>query len=217
VATLAQAWWTTPLILQAERYEARAADPSAGSASGEMHSHPPAAADAGGRRFAMTLLTNGLTGIGFGLLLSGCLLLHGRAVGLVGGLVWGAAGFAVFALAPALGLPPELPGQAAADLDARQAWWLFATSATAAGLALLVLGPRWWLRPLGVVLLLLPHLAGAPHPPPPTGGPPPELIRQFITASLLTGALFWLVLGAAAGAINAWFLRREQAAPARRL
>lgn len=224
VVSLAQAWWTTPLILVAERYETAEVDASgeshgaphthdAASASpGATHSHAPHAPAAGATRLAMTVLTNVLTGIGFGLLLSGCLLLYGRPVGALGGLIWGVAGFAVFALAPALGLPPELPGQVAADLGARQAWWLFATSGTAAGLALLVLGPRWWLRPLGLLLIMLPHVTGAPQPPPgATGGPPAELIRDFITASLFTAALFWLVLGAAAGGINAWLLRRERA------
>ena len=35
------------------------------------------------------------------------------------GLFWGFAGFAVFTLAPGLGLPPELPAMPAADLGAR--------------------------------------------------------------------------------------------------
>lgn len=33
------------------------------------------------------------------------------------------AGFAAFTVAPALGLPPELPGMMAADLGPRQARW----------------------------------------------------------------------------------------------
>ncbi len=223
VVSLAQAWWTTPLILAAERYEggvAGATGQRQGAAhthgdgdadSGDAHSHGPGGHGRGLGRLSITVLTNGLTGIGFGLLLSGCLLLYGRPVGMVGGLAWGVAGFAVFSLAPALGLPPELPGQVAAQLGARQAWWLFAASGTAAGLAVLLLGPRWWLRPLGLVLILLPHLTGAPHPPADVaGGPPAELIREFIIASLLTAALFWLVLGAAAGGVNAWLQRREQ-------
>ena len=47
------------------------------------------------------------------------------------------AGFAVFMLAPSLGLPPELPGMPAAELGPRQVWWLLTAAATAAGLALL--------------------------------------------------------------------------------
>lgn len=40
------------------------------------------------------------------------------------GLLWGLAGCATFVLAPTLGLPPELPGTAAADLTLRQTWWI---------------------------------------------------------------------------------------------
>jgi adenosylcobinamide kinase/adenosylcobinamide-phosphate guanylyltransferase len=48
---------------------------------------------------------------------------------------WGLAGFAVFTLAPGLGLPPELPAMPAADLLARQVWWIGTAAATAIGLA----------------------------------------------------------------------------------
>ena len=49
----------------------------------------------------------------------------------------GAFVFAAFGLAPALGLPPELPGAFAASLRERQLWWLLAASGAAAGLLLL--------------------------------------------------------------------------------
>ena len=42
------------------------------------------------------------------------------------GLAFGVAGFIAVALAPALGLPPEIPGSGAAELGARQTWWFFA-------------------------------------------------------------------------------------------
>ncbi|MBM3504072.1 MAG: hypothetical protein FJX65_09370 [Alphaproteobacteria bacterium] len=45
----------------------------------------------------------------------------------------------------------------------------------------------------------LPHLVGAPRPAEASGPVPAELARQFIAASLLASAVFWLVLGGASG------------------
>ena len=36
------------------------------------------------------------------------------------GIIWGLAGFIAVHFAPAIGLPPELPGSSAADVGARQ-------------------------------------------------------------------------------------------------
>ena len=56
---------------------------------------------------------------------------------------WGFAGFAVFTLAPGLGLPPELPAMPAADLGDRQIWWTATVLATAVGLALIAFRGKW--------------------------------------------------------------------------
>ena len=61
-----------------------------------------------------------VTGIGFALVLVAVSEALGGIAGWRQGLVWGFAGFAVFTLAPGLGLPPELPAMPAADLVARQ-------------------------------------------------------------------------------------------------
>ena len=81
------------------------------------------------------------------------------------GVLWGLAGFVAFQLAPAFGLPPELPGMPAADLVARQIWWWATALATGAGL--LRASPDSATGPaIGVaaVLMLLPHIIGAPPP-----------------------------------------------------
>ncbi|MGV8769566.1 CbtA family protein, partial [Pseudomonas aeruginosa] len=67
-------------------------------------------------------------------------------------LLWGLAGYAVFCLAPSLGLTTELPGTAAADLVQRQYWWIATAAATAVGLALLVIGGNWKLKQIDAVL-----------------------------------------------------------------
>ena len=140
-----------------------------------------------------------MAAIGFGLLLGAGFALSGGAVGWRRGLLWGAAGFAIFALAPALGLPPELPGAEAAPLAARQGWWLATVLATGGGLALLVFDRRLALKGLAIVLIVLPHLLGAPQPEQHGGLAPAELARAFVAASLFTSALLWLVLGAVSG------------------
>jgi cobalt transporter subunit CbtA len=229
VVTAAQWFTTIPLILEAERYEQPSQEAEAnGSAAAhaddhkahdhkahdhkahdhEAHDHE-SGHDGTLARTGNTLLFNVLAGIGFGLLLSALLTTLG--VGGIGvGLALGLCAFLVVGLAPALGLPPELPGTVAAPLFARQAWWVSAAVASAAGLALLVFSRRNALRLAGVALLLAPHLIGAPHPDLAVpGGPPVELEHRFIAASLGCTLLFWLVLGGTLGWLHARGMRRS--------
>jgi cobalt transporter subunit CbtA len=191
-----------PLIMRAEGYETANA-PVGGH--GLMGS--PWEPAAGFERAAYTVIADVLAGIGFGLLLTGTIALaasRGMAVDARRGVVWGAAGFAVFTLAPALGLPPELPGMAAAGLAQRQTWWLTTAVATAAGLGLIVFSPRRLPRCVGVVLLLLPQVLGAPEPARISSPVPNLLEARFVVASLTAAALFWLLLGGLSG----WLYRR---------
>ena len=70
----------------------------------------------GFERFAYTALANVVTAIGFALMLVAVSELAGGIANWRQGVFWGFAGFAVFTLAPGLGLPPELPAMPAADL-----------------------------------------------------------------------------------------------------
>ena len=169
-----------PLILAAEAYE----DPALAAPFVRM---------------VEASLFNILTGAGYGLLLSAILTLRGKVAGWREGLLWGAAGFAAFALAPALGLPPELPGMQAAALEARQIWWLLTVAATALGLAQLVFSAHLALRIAGVALIVVPHIVGAPMAESPHGAVPPELAARFAVFSLAASALFWAVLGGCCG------------------
>ena len=167
--------------------------------------HPAAAKDAEGSpwRAVFTFIATTLTAVGFALLLVGAYAVSGRKVDAREGLLWGIAGFAAFALAPAFGLPPELPGSVAAELTARQTWWIATMAATAAGLGLLVFVPRPWAIALALVLLVAPHLVGAPHPHEGAGLVPPELAASFAARSLGVNALMWGLLGLATGALYA--------------
>lgn len=222
--TLLQSLWVTPLILQAETYESaapgQAVEAEHGHAVAEpAHEHEPAEAaghshDAeawapqdGWQRTLSTGLSNLVVAVGFALMLAGLFTLRAPEQTWQG-LLWGLAGFATFSLAPSAGLPPELPGTAAADLLLRQYWWIGTALATATGLALLAFGANWALRIAGLVLLALPHLIGAPHPQVQQSLAPAALQKEFIFASLLTNALFWSALGLAA----AWFHGRARSA-----
>jgi cobalt transporter subunit CbtA len=196
--TLLQQFGTTPLIQEAELLEPAVA-------AAQFHGHTPAAAWAprdGLERTAFTLLANTVTGVGFALLLVAGFALAGRPFGWPTGLAWGLAGFAAFALAPSLGLPPALPGTAEAPLGARQLWWAATAAATASGLALLAFrrGPAWAVAALA--LLVAPHLIGAPHAA--DGGEhgvPETLAHRFVAAAIVTSLLFWLALGALSAVI----------------
>lgn len=91
----------------------------------------------------------------------------------------------------------------AAGLAARQAWWIFAAAATAAGLWLLVFPGRPAAAAAGILLIALPHLIGAPHPHAPSTQVPPELAARFAAASIVTSAAFWACLGWLAGTLYA--------------
>lgn len=194
-----------PMIFEAETYEvagdedAAAAHEHEAGAAGHSHSHEAWAPDDGLERTLFSGLTNIIAAVGFGLLLAAGFALRG-SVGWRQGLIWGFAGFLAFNFAPALGLPPELPGAAAADLGGRQAWWLMTVVLTAGGLGLIAYARRPAVKALGAALIVIPHLIGAPHPEGGHAGLAPAALEEaFIYASLVTNAIFWLALGGLAG------------------
>ncbi|MBT4770405.1 MAG: cobalt transporter [Rhodospirillaceae bacterium] len=212
--TAMQMMQVVPLILKAESYES-AASVSLGHDHGHEHAQPhdhdaandnaagspdddPLAAFGGSDRTLITLLVNLVMATGFALLLCAAFALRGDGDARKG-LLWGAAGFLVFNLAPALGLPPELPGAYAAPLFERQTWWLGTIIATGSGLGLITLRREHLARIAGLALLVTPHLIGAPQPETHGGNVPIELAHQFLIATLVTAGLFWLLLGALAG------------------
>jgi cobalt transporter subunit CbtA len=223
VMTGLQAWFTVPLIQKAEVYESAEPvhDHAASSGAAEAahsdghdhslgHSHDEdawAPAD-GMERFTYTALANVVSGVGFALLLLAVSEFAGGISSWRAGVAWGFAGFAVFTLAPGLGLPPELPGMPAADLDARQIWWLATVVATAAGLALIAFRGTVVVSLIGLALIVAPHLIGAPQPASHESPVPVELHRQFVIAATLTSLVFWVLLGVLAGMFRQRLLGR---------
>jgi cobalt transporter subunit CbtA len=205
-ATIAHQIGTVPVILKAETYE-KAAEHSQAQAHEQAVAWEP---QSGVERAAYTLLADVLTAIGFALLLAAGLTLRGGAVGWRDGVFWGLAGFAALTIAPGLGLPPELPGTEAAPLLGRQLWWLATVVSTGSGLALLVFNQRAHWAILAAILIVLPHLYGAPRLAEHAVSVTPEaLSRKFVVAVTIVSFLFWLVLGASTGYFYSRFHRPE--------
>lgn len=199
----------TPLILQGEVFE-KASDPAAlaiEAANAPCVEKMPGmkmCADAGkpawepAEGLQRTLFTTGaslLAGAGFAAMLAGVSLLSGVPITKDNGLIWGLCGFLAVAVAPAVGLPPEVPGMPVADLLGRQIWWVGTIAATGIGIYLIAIRPEFWAKPLAVVLIALPHIVGAPIAPATPTMVPPALAGEFVATSIAAAAVFWCVMG----------------------
>jgi cobalt transporter subunit CbtA len=210
---------TSQLILQGEVYEKAAHDHHAGLRSPALpivlvHDRGSSAASAatdpeeeedswqpanGWQRIAATSVATIATSIGYALILIAAMLAAGVPIVPRTALLWGIAAFAATSLAPALGLSPELPGSAAAPLLSRQIWWIITALCTAGGLFLLARIEYTTAKIAGVVLILAPHIVGAPQTAKFKSTAPAELAAQFASTSLVVSAVLWALLGLAVG------------------
>lgn len=211
VAGAFQIWRVSPLIIAAEVYENQGGTSAAHSHDANTpddHSHgamsEPWAPDDGFERTAYTLLANLVMGVGFAFVMAAAVMFTGREITTQNGIIWGVAGFLVFTLAPTTGLAPELPGMPAAELIPRQTWWWGTAIATGCGIAMIALKKCIPYRMLGLSLIALPHLIGAPQPATHDSAVPATLAADFAANSLVMMALFWIVLGASLG----WAMNR---------
>jgi cobalt transporter subunit CbtA len=203
---------TTPLIFKAETYEK--------SEGGHSHTHAPVAPAQGTEaapgsqeladewspadgieRTAFTTLATVGAGIGFAFILISLVVASGATLTARSGALWGAAAFVATGLAPALGLPPELPGSAAAELMHRQVWWIGTVLATGIGLWLIARTTGTLAILLGIALIVTPHVIGAPHPAEFTSEVPAEIAGHFTASSLVVHAVLWVLVGSIAGLI----------------
>ncbi len=193
----------TPIILAAETYEISETSP------GTVSSWTP---EDGPERSLLTFSANFLTAFAYALLLFSAITFR-NTIFPAQGLLWGIAGYLSFFVAPALGLPPEIPGMEAAQLAHRQVWWLYTVFVTMTGLWLLVFG-KPWKKAVSVVLLISPHLFGAPQPTIHGFSHPDtlavekltELWHQFIIQTSIANALLWLIMGLASAILAARFI-----------
>lgn len=198
LAAALQLMFLQPVLLHAELYEGGdlvhfGAD--AISASPDLPGFSP-------MRDGLSLLFSALIYVGYGLVLVGAMALaneRGVTITARSGLIWGLAGFIAVHFAPAASLPPEVPGVAYTDITLRQIWWWGTVIATAAGLGLIAFGQGWAAWGAAVILLLAPHIIGAPHPEAFTGPVPPELASLYASRALAVGMAAWAMLGLFAG------------------
>lgn len=199
---------TEPLILHAEEFEGQAplahdhgaamSVPAPDVRAAATEAEPWAPSD-GLERVAFTVLANLVVGVAVSLMLLGFMVLKGDPIDARRGLLWGIGGFIAASLLPSLGLPPELPGTPAAEILGRQAWWVATAIASAGGIGLLVFGRQWWLMGLGLVLVIAPHIIGAPVPPSEDVSYPGAFAGEFVVASLAVSLTLWGMAGLASG------------------
>jgi cobalt transporter subunit CbtA len=170
---------------------AEAAAPAAETAPEEEAWAP----QGGAERTLFTFLASIVAGAGLAAILAGVSLLSGVNITPRNGLLWGLAGFLAVHLAPAAGLAPELPGMPAADLVARQVWWVGTIIATAVGIWLFTQRSEMWAKVAAVILVALPHIIGAPQPPTHESGVPAGLSAEFAANTLAAAAVLWLAIG----------------------
>lgn len=210
IAVLLQFTLVEALILEGEEYEkgdlshfggvlvVNEALEASGEAAVEIEEEPKNLA----KRYALTFFANFIVFVGWGLIMvAGFAAVEhfGHVVTLKSGLLWGIGGFVAVHMAPALGLPPELPGTPAPELELRQFWWLTTVIATALALGFFAFGQGALHIAIGLVLLVAPHLIGAPHLDGYAGLAPPELAGEYVARSLAVSMAIWAVLGLAAG------------------
>ena len=204
----------TPLILEAEAFEraghthdhsaTQAAGETAaeGSAAGHDHDHGEGwAPENGWQRTLSTTLTAAMTGAAFAAILAGISLLTGIPITRRNGVIWGLCGFLAVTLAPAAGLPPELPGMPSAELLPRQIWWAGTIMATAAGIYLIATRRESWAMAVAALLILLPHIIGAPVAVHEESLVPPGLVATFVANSIAANAIFWICIGLLLGLV----------------
>lgn len=199
----------TPLILHAEQFETTDGHGHDSGSAGagvvplpaqDVENEPQHDASAwapkdGWERTLYTTLTAMLSSAGFALLLTGVSFLVAIPVTRGNGLLWGLCGFLAVSLAPAIGLPPELPGMPAAGLVARQAWWIGTIFCTGLAIWLVVAGTHRLSLWGATALALLPHVLGAPRPLPESSALPATLAAEFATSSLGANLVMWLLIG----------------------
>ncbi|WP_270731994.1 CbtA family protein [Shimia sp. Alg240-R146] len=198
IAALLQFVFVIPLLLEGELYESGSRLHFHADGTPQSDRGAPGLGGEWGRHL-VTIGFNLVTYTGYGLLMVAAMGLardhRGTAITAQNGIIWGLAGFIAVQLAPAVGLPPELPGTPAAELAPRQVWWIGTILATMVGLALIAFGRGMVMHLLGLIVILAPQLIGAPHLDTFWGVAPPELSAEFVTQSLGFAAVGWVTLG----------------------
>ena len=198
--SLYQFYFVNPIIFAAEVYETT--EPV------DIHvmTQPEEWAPGDGiERSFYTLLANFLMSLAYSLLLASAMVFRGSS-SMLKGFAWGMAAYLTLFVSPSLGLPPEIPGMEATDLNLRQNWWFMSVVLTGIGLAVFAFSPHFY-KGAGLIIIILPHLIGAPvakihgfsHPDPTAVAKLTEFWYQFILHTSIANALLWLIIGIITG------------------
>lgn len=209
VAGLLQLGFVQPVLLHAELYESGELVHFGANAAVSAHQH------LGGfdpLRDGLSIAFTIVIYCGYALILVAAMALatqRGELVTARRGIVWGVAGFVAVHFAPGFTLAPEVPGVAAADVFARQAWWFATVASASVALWLIAFGRNWVSWAIAAVLLLAPHVTGAPEPDQFTGPVPTEIGALFASRAFGVGFAAWALVGLFAG----YFWNRESSEP----
>jgi cobalt transporter subunit CbtA len=208
VLSVYQANFITPIIVGSEVYEI--AEPV--SHHTQVEETEAWAPEDGVERTSWNFASNFLLCFAYALILLGAMSLK-ASVNAVKGIFWGGAAYLTIFVAPALGLPPEIPGMEAAQLEGRQAWWLLTVVLTAISLWLIAFQNNLY-RIIGVIILITPHILGAPQPEihgfantdPQAVQALTLLWHDFILQTSVANALLWVIIGVLSGYITKKFV-----------
>lgn len=207
-AAIINLWAVIPMVMEGELYESGARTHFAVDGSPQSDAGSPSVFEDPARHImpaAFSLVV--FTGYAF-FLVAGFALAerYGHRTTVRSGLIWGLCGFITFQLAPAMGMPPQLPATPGPEVVPRQLWWAMTVVFTATALGLIAFGRGVLPIVIAVALLFAPHIIGAPRLDTYFGFAAPELAAHFAGASLAATALTWTTLGLCC----AWFWTKLQ-------
>lgn len=197
LAALLQLWLVIPLIMEAELYESGARVHFAVDGTTQSDRGAPSVW-AEPLRHLYTIGFSAVTFTAYAFFLVAGFALATRAgheITVHSGMIWGLCGAIIVVVAPAVGMPPELPGAIGAEVGPRQVWYIACVACTLLGILSIVFGNSGILALIGAALIVAPHLIGAPHLDTYFGVAPAELASDFVARVMGVAAISWVLLG----------------------
>lgn len=200
IAALLQLAFVQPVLLHAELYESGELVHFGGEAVSAHPELPGMFSEL--TRDVLSIVFTMLTYTGYALVMVALMSVaegQGHKIDGRTGVLWGLAGFVAFHFAPGFTLAPEVPGVAAADVAARQVWWFATVAAAGVAMWLIAFGGNIISYVIAAVLLMAPHVIGAPEPDVFTGPVPTEIGALFAARAFGIGLAAWVLVGSFAG------------------
>ncbi len=210
LAALFQLWLVVPLIMEAELFESgqRVHFATDGSTQSDR-SAPSVWAEP--LRHVYTIGFSAVTFTAYAFFMVAGFALAARAghvITLHRGLAWGLCGAIAVVIAPAVSMPPELPGAIGAEVGPRQMWYLTCVILTMLGLVQIAFDKRPRALITAPIFLLVPHIIGAPQLDTYFGVAPAELASEFVARVMGVALISWALLGL----FTAYFWTRSEEA-----